>query len=95
MARQEALRFAQDKAEAERILAWKEKKRLAEEANIAQAAQFKAAQQSEKLALERNKRKWGHGNNTNRAPYKLPRKSSMFDYLRGPPPGSGSGSSDV
>jgi hypothetical protein len=76
-AKKQAMRDGHDNAEAERTLAWKDKRDKAEAANKLQAAQFRAAQQ--------NKRK--QGEETSTAPYKIPRKVSMFDYLKGPPPG--------
>jgi polycystin 1L2 len=45
---------------------------------------------NEKKRMEnmQHKRHSGEGsNNTSRAPFKKPRKESMFDYLKGPPPG--------
>jgi membrane protein involved in colicin uptake len=77
-AKQQSAKDAHDRAEVQRILDWKEKRAEAEAANKLQAAQFKAAQQQ--------KRTSGH-DSTSRAPFKKPRKESMFDYLRGPPPG--------
>jgi hypothetical protein len=89
MIRDQTARHAHDNAELERILAWKEKRRLAEEANKVQAAQFRATQQAGMLESQNNKRKCGDGRKfTHRTAYKQPKKTgSMFDYLRGPPPG--------
>jgi hypothetical protein len=89
MEKKQSIRDEHDRAEANMIFDWKEKRRLAEEANKIQAAQFTAAQQqSDLLASQQLKRNFGHkSNNTSRAPFKKSRKEPMFNYLRGPPPG--------
>jgi hypothetical protein len=85
--KQQSMRDEHDKSATERIFPWKAKRSVEEAANNIQAAQFNGQQAGIK-ASEQNKRKVGEeSSSTSRTPYKLPRKVSMFDYLKGPPPG--------
>jgi hypothetical protein len=96
LARQQSVRACHDIGEEARHVSWQDKNRVAEEANKSQAAQFQVAQQAGMLPFEQNKRKRGQGSSSySREPYKIPRKVSMFDYLKGPPPGSDNFSSDA
>jgi hypothetical protein len=67
----QSLRQSNDKDLEARNGAWQEKKRVAQLAGMVKP-----------------KRATCQGSNIyNPAPYKKPRKASMFDYLKGPPPG--------
>ncbi|KAM0875264.1 hypothetical protein ACQ4PT_036948 [Festuca glaucescens] len=67
----QSLRESNDKDLEARNAAWQEKKRVAQPVGM----------------VKQKGASWQGSNSYNTTPYKKPRKASMFDYLKGPPPG--------